>query len=87
MKRARFLAFLSVFRLLYKNNFGGVSAITAKQYTAINGFSNKFWGWGGEDDDFFNRVSHHGLIVSRYPSEVARYTMLSHTKAKPSPDR
>ncbi|XP_045138991.1 beta-1,4-galactosyltransferase 2-like [Portunus trituberculatus] len=75
------------YRLLYKNNFGGVSAITAKQFTAINGFSNKFWGWGGEDDDFFNRVRHHGLNVSRYPSKVARYTMLSHKKANPSPDR
>ncbi|XP_063878177.1 beta-1,4-N-acetylgalactosaminyltransferase bre-4-like [Scylla paramamosain] len=75
------------YRLLYENSFGGVSAMTPEQYTAINGFSNKFWGWGGEDDDLFNRVRHHGLNVSRYPSEVARYTMLSHKKEKPSPDR
>ncbi|XP_045138988.1 beta-1,4-galactosyltransferase 2-like isoform X2 [Portunus trituberculatus] len=75
------------YRLPYQEYFGGVSAITAKQFTAINGFSNKFWGWGGEDDDFFNRVRHHGLNVSRYPSKVARYTMLSHKKANPSPDR
>ncbi|XP_045109603.1 beta-1,4-galactosyltransferase 2-like [Portunus trituberculatus] len=75
------------YRLPYGAYFGGVSAITAKQFKAINGFSNKFWGWGGEDDDFFNRVRHHGLKVSRYPRKVARYTMLSHKKANPNPDR
>ncbi|KAK8405096.1 hypothetical protein O3P69_001586 [Scylla paramamosain] len=75
------------YRLPYQKYFGGVSAMTPEQYTAINGFSNKFWGWGGEDDDLFNRVRHHGLNVTRYPSEVARYTMLSHKKEKPSPDR
>jgi hypothetical protein len=42
---------LSLFRLPYKDLFGGVSALTKEQFEAINGFSNEFWGWGGEDDD------------------------------------
>lgn len=40
------------FRLPYETNFGGVSALTKEQYEAVNGFSNSFFGWGGEDDDF-----------------------------------
>lgn len=43
------------FRLPYTSYFGGVSALTREQYEAVNGFSNEFFGWGGEDDDFYNR--------------------------------
>lgn len=42
-------------RLPYEDIFGGVSAITQEQFTKVNGFSNKYWGWGGEDDDMFSR--------------------------------
>lgn len=46
-----------------------------------------FWGWGGEDDDMSNRIRFLGYHISRYPMNIARYTMLSHTKAKPNPKR
>lgn len=61
--------------------------MTTTQFRAINGFSNEFWGWGGEDDDLFKRVRHEGLTISRYPPEVGRYTMFSHKKAEPNPTR
>lgn len=47
--------FLLYFRLPYASIFGGVSAMTKDQILFVNGFSNKFSGWGGEDDDMFNR--------------------------------
>lgn len=44
-------------RLPYSSIFGGVSAMTKKQFQKVNGFSNGFWGWGGEDDDMSNRYN------------------------------
>ena len=36
---------------------GGVALFTPKIFENVNGWSNKFWGWGGEDDNMFYRVS------------------------------
>ncbi|XP_050499794.1 beta-1,4-N-acetylgalactosaminyltransferase bre-4 [Diabrotica virgifera virgifera] len=75
------------YRLPYKNIFGGVTALTTQHFSLVNGFSNSFWGWGGEDDDIFNRLQAHKLDVTRYSSVIARYKMLRHQKAKPNPQR
>ena len=42
-------------RLPYKDYFGGIIALTSTQVEETNGFSNRYFGWGGEDDDFLNR--------------------------------
>ena len=39
----------------YKEFFGGVIAISPDHFQKTNGFSNMFWGWGSEDDDFYKR--------------------------------
>lgn len=36
----------------YGSFFGAVVAATAAQFRKANGFANRFWGWGGEDDEF-----------------------------------
>lgn len=46
---------LYLFRLPYKTLFGGAEALTSKQFVKMNGFSNDYWGWGGEDDDISSR--------------------------------
>ncbi|XP_009874587.1 PREDICTED: beta-1,4-galactosyltransferase 2-like, partial [Apaloderma vittatum] len=53
------------FRLPYAGYFGGVSGLSKSQFLKINGFPNEYWGWGGEDDDIFNRISLNGMKVSR----------------------
>ncbi|XP_047737387.1 beta-1,4-N-acetylgalactosaminyltransferase bre-4-like [Hyalella azteca] len=75
------------YRLPYKNIFGGACAISVEQFRQVNGFSNKFWGWGGEDDDMANRIKYHGLSISRNPANISRYTMITHEKDKPNPLR
>ncbi|KAL4233098.1 Beta-1 [Mactra antiquata] len=75
------------YRLPYPQIFGGVSAITKDQFKKVNGFSNIFFGWGGEDDDMYRRILYSNLTVTRYSPEVARYKMLVHVKDHGNPDR
>ena len=48
----------------------------------INGFSNEFYGWGGEDDDIFHRIQDAKINVHREPANIARFTMLLHGKVR-----
>ena len=43
------------FRLPYTELFGGVEAFRKDHFEKINGFSNVYFGWGGEDDDLYAR--------------------------------
>ena len=74
------------YRLAYERYCGGVAALSAKLFEKINGFANSFYGWGGEDDDFFNRLKHNGVGVKRYPANISRMTMLLHNSTNENPD-
>jgi len=43
-------------RLLYDDFFGGVTSFRGDHFEKVNGFSNSFFGWGGEDDDLLKRL-------------------------------
>ncbi|XP_051013729.1 beta-1,4-galactosyltransferase 1 [Acomys russatus] len=78
------------FSLPYVQYFGGVSALSKQQFLAINGFPNNYWGWGGEDDDIFNRLVHKGMSISRPSAMVGRCRMIRHSRDKknePNPQR
>ncbi|KAK6471821.1 beta-1,4-galactosyltransferase 5-like isoform X2 [Huso huso] len=64
--------------LPYEEFFGGVSGLTVEQYQKVNGFPNAFWGWGGEDDDLWNRVQNAGYNVSRPQGDIGRYMSIPH---------
>jgi hypothetical protein len=34
--------------------------LNREDYSALNGFSNQFWGWGAEDDAFYLRMKQAG---------------------------
>jgi hypothetical protein len=42
--------------------FSGAVSVRKDQAFAANGFSNEYWGWGKEDDDFFFRLLLAGYL-------------------------
>ncbi|KAK2715836.1 beta-1,4-galactosyltransferase 6-like [Artemia franciscana] len=63
---------------IYTECAGGVTAFHIQDFQTIDGFSNVYWGWGGEDDDLYRRVKQKGLKFEHQPDELARYTALKH---------
>jgi beta-1,4-galactosyltransferase 1 len=53
-------------KLPYPTYFGGVIGLSKEHCIKCNGYSNGYWGWGAEDDDFYDRIVHKtGLNVLR----------------------
>ena len=70
--------------------------MTPEQYQSANGFSNAYWGYGGEDDDFEMRVRFHANLSIAQPSDdkaprenrpsnLGKYSMISHEPDKGNP--
>ncbi|CAB3359571.1 Hypothetical predicted protein [Cloeon dipterum] len=57
-------------RYHYSTFAGGILLITTQDFEMVNGMSNKFWGWGLEDDDFYDRMIEAHFKVTR-PTNVA----------------
>lgn len=49
----------------YETTVGGVSLFDWRAIEMINGWSNEFWGWGGEDDNMYNRLVEAGFTLKR----------------------
>ncbi|CAH0694504.1 unnamed protein product [Spodoptera exigua] len=75
------------YRLPYPNIFSGVTALTPNQFRKVNGYSNFYWNWGGEDDDFYYRLESHNITIFRHNSFYARYAVLPHKLNKGGPER
>lgn len=75
------------FNLPYRGLFGGAVAMEATTFSRINGYSNLFQGWGGEDDDLFYRLVAKNISIVRFASELSQYTMMLHAKEPKSKDR
>ena len=66
------------YQLYYDGFFGGVFSILKTQFEQINGASNLFWGWGGEDDNILKRIQDSQLNMVRISQEEGRYTTTKH---------
>lgn len=68
-----------------KSNF--ILAMRREHYLLVNGYSTNYWGWGGEDDDMYERIVRKNLKLERPPASIARYKMLKHAHQKLNPAR
>lgn len=65
------------YKMPYPEYLGGVFMSSSEDYARVNGFSNDYWGWGGEDDDFFIRCYCGGATIEHRPG---RYRCLPHNR-------
>ncbi|XP_035735105.1 beta-1,4-galactosyltransferase 7-like [Vespa mandarinia] len=60
-------------RYHYSTFVGGILLIKREHYMQVNGMSNKYWGWGLEDDEFYVRLKEAGLTITR-PQNISTGT-------------
>lgn len=48
-----------------KKWLGGFFMINKSIFQKVNGYSNNFWGWGGEDQDLQNRLKFNNVNIDR----------------------
>lgn len=66
------------------NFFGGAYAFKKEIFFKVNGFSTRFVGWGFEDVDLYNRVTHSGAKLTR--SSDGLFYALDHEDSGPPPN-
>uniref|UniRef100_A0A8C4WXU1 Beta-1,4-galactosyltransferase n=3 Tax=Eptatretus burgeri TaxID=7764 RepID=A0A8C4WXU1_EPTBU len=62
----------------YPTFVGGILLLTKKQFHLCNGLSNRYWGWGREDDEFYRRIQEAGLKVFRPDGITTGYETFHH---------
>ncbi|XP_062572946.1 beta-1,4-galactosyltransferase 1-like [Saccostrea cucullata] len=70
------------YSLPYRGLLGGVIAINDQQMMTLNGYSNMFFVWGGEDDNLFDRFMESNLWFDRTDYQDGLVTTLAHKKDK-----
>ncbi|CAH8588186.1 unnamed protein product [Heterobilharzia americana] len=64
--------------LPYIRLIGGVLKISNEHFISINGYSNSYWGWGGEDDDLEKRLKALRIKYVHLDKSLGRYVSVPH---------
>ncbi len=64
----------------FRNKFGGVVSFREDHFQAANGYSNLYFGWGGEDDDLWERCFLSGVGMYHTTKRLGRYKGAPHRK-------
>lgn len=60
----------------YDRFVGGVIGLGSKDFEKVNGFPTLFFGWGGEDDSFYTRMSINSIPL--YRPSIGNYQLDEH---------
>jgi hypothetical protein len=64
-------------REIFDSYFGGVTMFPIDDFEKINGYSNKYWGWGFEDDDLLFRCKLNNLkLKSKKIKNISKNTQV-----------
>jgi hypothetical protein len=62
-----------------QTNFGGATLVSKEWFIKVNGFSNNYWHWGLEDDDFLMRFIFEN--ATPFYDNEGKFTTLPHPKS------
>jgi hypothetical protein len=65
------------YKMPYAEYFGGVLLIKTDDFIKSNGFSNEFYHWGIEDDDFRQQLLNKGFNLD---SRICKYECFNHER-------
>ncbi|XP_076460967.1 beta-1,4-galactosyltransferase 7-like isoform X2 [Babylonia areolata] len=66
----------------YKTFVGGILLVKNEDFEKLNGMSNRYWGWGREDDEFYVRMKKANLQISRPGNLTTGYRSFRHIHDK-----
>lgn len=66
----------------YKKFVGGILLFSKFHFIKINGMSNRYWGWGREDDELYVRMKKANLNVTRPTGITTGYKTFRHIHNK-----
>ena len=68
--------YTTYFRVIYDTIFGGISNILKEHFELINGFSNRYFGWGAEDDDIRERFGLMTIYYLTFTCNIVQKTLV-----------
>lgn len=51
----------------------GSCLMKMKDFLSVGGFSNNFWGWGGEDNDLFQKLQKNGIQCKNCSNHIVKF--------------
>ena len=57
-------------KYVFSDFMGGIISFNEKTYKQVNGYPNRFFGWGGEDDAIYNRMVLNNVPIGKITIDI-----------------